>query len=794
MSLQNNYIFHVPSSAARAPLSWVHSLRQTADHIFHFLFNRQEQRNGNKAWITIFIHQYTRKHGNGRKQVMCTSNNKLICCLLTTVAALVLLFEEVSCQDAQVTAGHHSCPCLDFGDDNLIVDEDPTLLQTTFENQIGSHINISSYGIGCASHDQDAIDCLDANQCASIVPLPPDCDKSYCSRSWCFVDGVTCPLMNTPSSIFKGRYYSFATCGELDRFTYTDRLRSLKGKTFKVGYTSNSGGWKGAFNPSGSFAIDSKWNGPIVEFIRQAALIGGFTINMTTPPAWIQPMSEEFFGGNSNFDSCVYATALGYLDFCVGGYTITEKRSSVTTFFETTSDPFFLIVFEENEANNNNWETFVQSTFTIFQPFTAASWAMIFLFALPVLGFLMLFHEYGAPGSSYPVSEPVLIIDRQRTANAANEDGRTQQQPEVVMRPISFLNHATNSLYTGILSFFQGSYDLSVVTPGGKVNLLAIASFIMLILAVYTANLAAILTQNARKTDVDSLDAAIRAGYTFCAERKLAYAIIDAYGVDPSRFVPDPIDIGGDGKPGFNCPKCNARERILEQMRRSHDDPSMYCHAAIAKIEDLQIMHNYGKHCDKTKVGDSLGQRIIGIPIFDGSSQSLSALFHKMKSDGVMNTALISATPENQCPVPDEEGSALSPQQLTGVWILTFGFAVLALIIKFVNRRIARGGSGANKRLACRSRRRDPYYDEKGLRRYDQWLNPPGYEVIVSGYRYDSETNELNAAGAEHPQQDDDLQLQTSDESEDKFEACRSIPSNDFDNKSTEPSRGCAIQ
>jgi hypothetical protein len=656
--------------------------------------------------------------------------------VLSITIVLLMIVHGVSGQDI---AGNEACRCLSADELNVV----DSTLRADFATEIGSHKDASTYGIGCQSHDQDALTCLDASDCTSIVPLPPDCDKSYCTRSWCYVD-ESCPLLSSPSSLFKGRYFSYAACGELDRFTYTDRLRSLRGQTFKVGFTSNSGGWKGGFNPSGSFAINEMWHGPIVEFVRESALIGGFTINMTAPPAWIKPMSQEFFG-TSSFDYCVFATALGYLDFCVGGFTITEKRSSVTTIFEAASDPFYLIVFTENEAGSS-WETFVQSTLTIFQPFTAAAWAMIFLFALPILSFLMLFHEYGAPGSSYPVSEPILI---------EQPDGRA----EVVVRPISFFKHGLNSFYTGTLSFFQGSYDLSVVTPGGKVNLLAIASFIMLILAVYTANLAAILTQNAQQTSVDSIDAALRQGYNFCAERKLANAIIDTYGVDPSRIVPDPIDLGGDGKPGFNCPDCDSRERILEYMRRTHNDGSLYCNAAIAKIEDLQIMHRYARHCDKTRVGESLGQRMIGIPIFDGYAAPLSALFHKMKSDGVMNRALVSASPESQCPVPEEEGSALSPQQLTGVWMLTFGFAFIALVIKCVYRRRAN--------MACRGEY------ERGLRRYDQWLNPPGNEVVVAGYRFDSENNELNELASEQTsfQRSNDLILQESHDS-DKFEAC----------------------
>jgi hypothetical protein len=303
------------------------------------------------------------------------------------------------------------------------------------------------------------------------------------------------------------------------------------------------------------------------------------------------------------------------------------------------------------------------------------------------------------------------------------------------VRPIPLTKHIGNSIYTALLSFFHGSYDLSVVTPGGKINLLAIASFVMLILAVYTANLAAILTQDVHRSGVDSIEVAIRTDYNFCAERKLAEAIIETYGIDPSRFVPDPVELGGDGKPGFNCPDCNARPRALEMMRRTHNDPSLYCNAAISGFQDLQVMHRYGKHCDKTKTGEYVGQDLNGIPIFDDHAAPLSSLFQKLKSEGVVEKKLNDATPESQCPVTVGEGSALNPLQLTGVWVITFGFALIGLLFRCFcckGRCVQCGGTGGD------------IVQERKLRRYDQWQNPPPYDVVVDGHRFDSENNELH--------------------------------------------------
>ena len=200
---------------------------------------------------------------------------------------------------------------------------------------------------------------------------------------------------------------------------------------------------------------------------------------MTQPPDILRNQSRKFFG-SSKFDLCVYATSLGYLDFCVGAFFVNEKRSSVTTMYETSSDPIYLVTFDESGSGATSWEAFVTATLTIFQPFELGAWLLIFLFVLPILGLLMLYHEYGRPGSAFPSKEPILV---------EKEDSLGNRSTEVVNRQIPTYKHFGNSLYMATLSFFAGSYDQSVVTSGAKIHLLSIASLVMLLIAVYTVSL-----------------------------------------------------------------------------------------------------------------------------------------------------------------------------------------------------------------------------------------------------------------------------------------------------------------
>ena len=589
--------------------------------------------------------------------------------------------------------GDASCLCLSYEELSKYA-RSPSLRTAEV---LGEGFDPGTYGIGCEPHDVNTTMCSDVDKCTKVIPLPTDCDKSWCRRSFCFIDPNKCSLYNKPSTIFPDLHYSYATCGHMDSFTYSDRKKSLQGKTLKVALNSNTGGWMGAYHPDGSFADGSQlWTGPMVDFMKDAAARGGFTLNITRPPEWLREESERFFG-DSSFDYCVYGTSLGYLDLCVAAYTITDKRASVAPFFELGSDPVYLVIFADQEAGTS-MESFIKSMLTIFQPFTYGSWIMIAVFCLPVLGLLMLFHEYGKPGSAFP--DEIEVI---KTDTSTGEQALTTQK-------IPFSQHIPKALYMSYLSFFNGSYDPTVISVGGKINLLAIVSFVLLVLAVYTANLAAILTQDASKNPIDNLDEALKAGYNFCAARTVATRIIDLFGVDPSRFVPDPPSLGGDGKPGFNCPTCGARERIFDFMKQNHRNPSLYCDAALVSYEDLQVLHQYGLHCNKTEVGDILAFRDFGIPISSSISDEVMSWLHEMKYEGILDRHIRDAQPESQCPDNEgEEGIALNVQQLTGIWTIVFSFALAGILAKCL--------------LPFMDNTKDTWATQK-LQKFDQWCNP----------------------------------------------------------------------
>jgi hypothetical protein len=140
----------------------------------------------------------------------------------------------------------------------------------------------------------------------------------------------------------------------------------------------------------------------------------------------------------------------------------------------------------------------------------------------------------------------------------------------------------SKSIYISFLSVVQMEWGPSVVSLGGHLNLIGIAFFILTFLAVYTANLAAILTKRRKTTAVASIDDAVKARLKVCADRSIVNLISGLYDISDSFFVKDPVEEGGDGQAGFACPNCNPRARSFDFIDPTKTNKkSMYWRGAI---------------------------------------------------------------------------------------------------------------------------------------------------------------------------------------------------------------------
>jgi Ligand-gated ion channel len=595
---------------------------------------------------------------------------------LTTIIRLAFAQEHGS--------GDSSCPCL-------------SNFTTIFGNETRIEINLDSaffgsnyprtFGLGCKSHSRITTACTAIiERCQAyhdVSPPPINCDFSWCNRSWCYVDPNNCNLLNRPvfsssnSSVDVQLSYSYATCGDMDAFTGSNRYSALYGTRLRAGINSNSGGWKGVFADDKKHFTGptSKWSGPLFNFITESARLGGYEFVITELPTHLRDDADRYSNG-TDFDFCIYAASLGYVDLCIAQYTINERRSNMTEWFKLNTDDLYLFVMDESYFDST-FESMGHSIGTIFTPFTWQTWFFIIVLVIPVLACLMIFHERGETGSSFPREETVLIELRNGTVYP-----RT--------RKIPFARTIIKAFYVTLLAVLQASYEQSVVTVGAMLNLLGISFFILTIIAVYTANLAAILSQRDKRTSINDLDDVRVSGMRICVERKNMDAVNVMYQhVNPKlNFVRDPTELGGDGEPGFACKDCAARIRTFDFVdpRQAKSNPT-YCHAAIAPLEDLEFLQGFGLHCNKTLVGKPIRSLMLGFPIFQQQNPVLSSHFLSVSSMNIFDKLILEGRPPPQCKnYNSDSGSSLSLSQLSGIWVVCFGFAIAGVIYTSVER------------------------------------------------------------------------------------------------------------
>ena len=608
--------------------------------------------------------------------------------------------------------GSNDCPCLT---------EDQ--IETELREDEGQGLNISelsTYGVGCRFHDQgDTTLCKDA--CSGEDKLGFLCQKAWCNYAWCWVDPNNCKL----DHIFlvgyfasAQRHYSYATCRYPDVYTHDFSL--FGGTSLKVGMVSNTGGWKGAYSATGeSFVQDlDQWRGPAVEYIRAAASLGNLSLASVTPPIFLTDRARSFFGSSGSFDLCVYAASLGFVDLCVGEFSVTAERAAVAEWITLETQNLFMIGVDLNQhIGESVVARFGRNIGTIFQPFNTSTWMFVVFAFIPCMGILFVMHDYGKQGSTFPTTKKVVRVD-------LDEELAT---PAVSTRNVSIFEHCAKSVYVSLLSVLQMGYGSVTVSFGAKIHLIGFGFFILTILAVYTANLAAILSQqNSSNLVVSSFEDAINKRVRFCASRKHVDAIVNVNRrLDKSFFVQDPTELGGDGRPGFDCPQCNARSRVFDfvDVRKADQGDQRYCHAAIAPLDDLEVFQSTGQHCDKSAIGGAIGSMETGFPIYEGKKREFTPLLLKIKNNGVFLEAKKRNQPLSACPIlrlQTGETASLTFGQLSGIWTISFGFALLGLIVSAA---------------ACLKVRKNGHifqsdvigHDQKGhivnlLRRGDEWV------------------------------------------------------------------------
>jgi hypothetical protein len=387
----------------------------------------------------------------------------------------------------------------------------------------------------------------------------------------------------------------------------------------------------------------------------------------------------------------------------------------------------------KGDIPGNTFQEWKSSMGTIFQPFETPVWFFIVIFVIPVMGVLFLVHEYNKTGSLYPKSTFVVV---------SHKDSPVE---EIQERKIPIYRHMIHSVYVSFLSVLQYGYDNPIITKGGRVHLIGFAFFILTLLAVYTANLAAILQFQVYKEKVDSLESAVKEAYSICALRELVFVTLEANPkINPQNFIPDPID----GLPGFASPGIDRQSRILtyidaetaEKQKSLPYNQRTHCHGSLGFKQDLEFEWANGNHCNKLLIGEPVGALSVGVPLFEGISKSMMSLLYKLKNDGLILKLLAQGKPQSTCTkvaVVDDasnyqqggQGKPLTVPELSGIWFISFGFAIVGLLITCFTYWMPQRGN-----TKVRSLYRHDQHGERlnRLERHDDWFTEEdGLKVTV---------------------------------------------------------------
>ncbi|CAB9511679.1 expressed unknown protein [Seminavis robusta] len=641
-------------------------------------------------------------------------------------------------QESEMTvsnAGSDRCPCLSSEDLSESLQQQIMNDYLFSERDVSQDLNIYTKGSQCGFHHRSESVCqldddhervcdeeldypftsLDGVKVAAKCQIfPQECERQFCvvDVGNCNLDYLKLNAVDKESStlppdssnqtyyntsrvtedleddlLWSGYGISYATCGYLDYQSGKNRqkhvLEGTANRTVRVALLDSSAGWTGSFSIDGENFEGpwQKWRGPTLNFLQKASLQGAFSLRIANPvrdnpELNLTARSREYHNGSTSpFDLCVYVTAAGFVDLCVGDFTITQDRIFETRWIKLQTRYLYLAVpFEYGDQSV--WD----DVMTLFKPYQWQTWCFMLFFVVPMMTILFFWFDDGKNHLLLDY-EPMSI----ELSSAKSDRNRHGEPPiHIELQNTPWYERFLRALSVSYLSLATRSYSVDALSTAAKINVYAFTVFLFGFGLTYTANLAAQLTVRQLSTPVDSFEEALDRNYRFCVTRKKYQAVRSFHpSIRPDRFV-----MGDDGLPGFEATESSDSRadvlRRIDPIRAETDE--RYCHGAIIPQEDLEQFNAQSLHCQIMIVGTQVAAETTGLPMSPATGSKLDDLYDylsALESKGDFVKELAGVRPTSRCATNGmtNEESGFSIRQMGGIWLVSFSFSIIAIIV-----------------------------------------------------------------------------------------------------------------
>ena len=437
----------------------------------------------------------------------------------------------------------------------------------------------------------------------------------------------------------------------------------------------------------------------------------GFTVLQVEVP---QEAIDVAGRTRSAFTQCSYATSMGFVDVCVGDFSITSYRNELTSFYTVDNVGIWLVTFAKPDDDS------ASQLALVFSPFQGEVWVCLFA-QLFLIGLVIAVQEYFTQvlaarrrvnfDESSPEADHTSVrradSAQPTTLSALNTEWNGAEFHDVgeMLIPRGDLPsaskkevaiHVGQSIFVALQSFASASGPTTLISSwGGQFSVLALCWLVTISVATYTGEMAALFTTMKATATTSSMAEIIADGIPICGSRG---TLVAAAAVYPSAvYATDPVD----GLPG--------------QLKRSDIFKLMdagTCGAALIPLQDLEKEQSSAppRQCNKIAVEEVMGVGR-GFPLAESYARQLAWAMQNGNNVGDYELSKQRFKPGQKCSgndaLSDESYSArgLNVTQMSGLFISVFFILSFGILLSLIGCCTTIGGPSVYARARTQSKK-----------------------------------------------------------------------------------------